>query len=54
VASLALEHRMLAPGRDPHRNEAIAWSIGWLALGRHRLPLHTINPFDPDERRNRC
>jgi hypothetical protein len=34
VASLALEHRMLAPGRDPRRNQAIAWSIGPLELGR--------------------
>jgi tellurite resistance protein TerC len=32
VARLALEHRRLAPGREPRRNEAIAWSIGWLAL----------------------
>jgi len=45
---------MFAPGREPRRNEAIAWSIGWLALARQRLPLHPINTFDPDESRNRC
>jgi tellurite resistance protein TerC len=32
VVSLALELRIFAPGREPRRNEAIAWSIGWLAL----------------------
>jgi tellurite resistance protein TerC len=32
VVSLALELRFFAPGREPRRNEAIAWSIGWLAL----------------------
>jgi hypothetical protein len=32
VVSLALQLRIFAPGREPRRNEAIAWSIGWLAL----------------------
>ena len=32
MVSLALELRFFAPGREPRRNEAIAWSIGWLAL----------------------
>ena len=32
MVSLALELRIFAPGREPRRNEAIAWSIGWLAL----------------------
>jgi hypothetical protein len=32
VAGLALECRLFAPGREPRRNDAIAWSIGWLVL----------------------
>jgi tellurite resistance protein TerC len=32
VAGLALERRVFAAGREPRRNEAIAWSISWLAL----------------------
>ena len=32
MAGLALGRRVFAPGREPRRNEAIAWSISWLAL----------------------
>ena len=32
MAGLALERRLFAPGREPCRNEAIAWSVGWLVL----------------------
>jgi tellurite resistance protein TerC len=32
LVGLFLELRLFAPGREPHRGEAIAWSIGWLVL----------------------
>jgi tellurite resistance protein TerC len=32
LAGLIVEFRLFAPGREPRRGEAIAWSIGWLAL----------------------
>ncbi len=32
VAGLGLELRRFAPGREPRRGEAIAWSAGWLLL----------------------
>lgn len=32
MAGLALESRMFARGRESRRNEAIAWSVGWLVL----------------------
>jgi tellurite resistance protein TerC len=32
VVGLAVEQRYFAPGRAARRGEAIAWSIGWLAL----------------------
>jgi tellurite resistance protein TerC len=32
LAGLGVELRLFAPGRDPRRGEAIAWSTGWLVL----------------------
>ena len=32
MVGLALARRIFAPGREPRRNESIAWSIGWLVL----------------------
>jgi TerC family integral membrane protein len=32
VVGLGVELRRFAPNREPHRSEAIAWSIGWLLL----------------------
>jgi tellurite resistance protein TerC len=32
LAGLIVEFRLFAPGREPRRGEALAWSIGWLAL----------------------
>src|SRR4051812_45892688 len=32
VVALVVELRMFAPGREPRRREAIAWSVGWLAV----------------------
>jgi tellurite resistance protein TerC len=32
VAGLGVELRLFAPGREPRRSEAIAWSTGWLLL----------------------
>ncbi len=32
VAGLGVEQRLFAPGRQPRRGEAIAWSTGWLVL----------------------
>jgi tellurite resistance protein TerC len=32
LAALVVEFRLFAPGREPRRGEAIAWSIGWLVL----------------------
>jgi tellurite resistance protein TerC len=32
AAGLGLEQRLFAPGRQPRRGEAIAWSTGWLVV----------------------
>jgi tellurite resistance protein TerC len=32
AAGLGVEQRLFAPGREPRRGEAIAWSAGWLVL----------------------
>ena len=32
LIGLIVEFRLFAQGREPRRGEAIAWSIGWLAL----------------------
>jgi tellurite resistance protein TerC len=32
VVALAVELRLFAPGRRPTEREAVAWSVGWLAL----------------------
>jgi tellurite resistance protein TerC len=32
AAGLGIEQRLFAPGREPRRGEAIAWSAGWLVL----------------------
>ena len=32
LAALVVETRLFARGREPRRGEAIAWSVGWLAL----------------------
>jgi tellurite resistance protein TerC len=32
VAGLIVEFRLFAPGREPRRGEAIAWSIGWVLV----------------------
>ena len=32
LAGLGVELRLFAPGREPRRLEAIAWSVGWLLL----------------------